>query len=115
MISSMDNIIRVLETSAKLCEAILSDEKLTDQPLNERLRGILSKAGYDNPMGWKAIANAVAEAKDIDECLESHDNLVRDLDTMLNGDGAAPQARLCDIVSQVRKEGIKSCQHQKIR
>ncbi len=110
----MDNIIRVLETSALLCDCILGTHQ-DDPELPLRLRGILSKAGYNNQMGRQAIWDAPREAKDVAEVLEHHDNLVRDLDTMLNGDGAAPQARLCDIVSQVRKEGIKSCQYQTIR
>lgn len=31
-----------------------------------------------------------------------HKRLVRELDVALNGDGAAPQASLCDIVGQVK-------------
>jgi hypothetical protein len=37
-----------------------------------------------------------------------HDRLVRELDVLLNGEHAASQASLCDIVSQVRAEGIRS-------
>ena len=40
------------------------------------------------------------------ECEKDKDRLVRELDVLLNGDGAAPQASLCDIVSQVRKSGV---------
>ena len=40
--------------------------------------------------------------------LTDHRRLVRELDVLLNGDGAAQQASLCDIVSQVRRERIKA-------
>jgi len=47
---------------------------------------------------------------DYEEVLEGHRRLVRELDVLLNGAGAAKQASLCDIVSQVRSEGIRSRQ-----
>ena len=34
--------------------------------------------------------------------------LVRELDVLLNGKGAAPQASLIDLIAQVRREGIRS-------
>ncbi len=37
-----------------------------------------------------------------------HDRLVRELDVLINGENAAQQARLCDIVAQVRSEGLKA-------
>lgn len=41
------------------------------------------------------------------EAVETHCALVRELDVLLNGEeGAAKQASLCDIVAQVRREGI---------
>lgn len=45
---------------------------------------------------------------DYEEVLTDHRRLVRELDVLLNGDGAAQQASLCDIVSQVRRERIKA-------
>jgi hypothetical protein len=45
-----------------------------------------------------------ATIEDYQEALRSVDALVRRLDVALNGDGAAPQARLCDIVSQVEAQ-----------
>ena len=46
---------------------------------------------------------------DYEEVLQSHRELVRQLDVALNGEaGAAKQASLCDIVAQVMGEGIKS-------
>ena len=47
-------------------------------------------------------------ANDYEKVLADHRRLVRELDVLLNGDGAAEQASLCDIVSQVRREGIKA-------
>ena len=37
---------------------------------------------------------------DYEEVLAGHRRLVRELDVILNGDGAAKQASLCDIVGQ---------------
>lgn len=42
-----------------------------------------------------------ASVADYEAVLADHRRLVRDLDVYLNGAGAAPQASLCDIVSQV--------------
>ena len=43
-----------------------------------------------------------------EEVLADHRRLVRELDVLLNGqDGAAKQASLCDIVAQVKREGLK--------
>ena len=39
---------------------------------------------------------------DYEEVNEDKKRLVRELDVLLNGDGAAKQASLCDIVSQLR-------------
>lgn len=64
--------------------------------------------------GWRARAAiapsaATPSASDYEEVLSSHRRLVRELDVALNGEaGAAKQASLCDIVSQVKAEGIKS-------
>lgn len=43
---------------------------------------------------------------DYEEVLADHRRLVRELDVALNGDNAAKQASLCDIVAQVKAEGI---------
>lgn len=45
---------------------------------------------------------------DYEEVLADHRRLVRELDVLLNGDGAAQQSSLCDIVSQLRRERIKA-------
>lgn len=39
---------------------------------------------------------------DYEECIKDTQRLVRELDVALNGDQAARQASLCDIVSQVK-------------
>jgi hypothetical protein len=44
-----------------------------------------------------------------EQVLDDHRRLVRELDVLLNGEaGAAKQASLCDIVGQVRREGIRA-------
>lgn len=45
---------------------------------------------------------------DYEEVLADHRRLVCELDVLLNGAGAARQASLCDIVSQVERETIRS-------
>lgn len=40
-------------------------------------------------------------AADYEEVLADHRRLVRELDVLLNGSGAAKQASLCDIVGQL--------------
>jgi hypothetical protein len=45
---------------------------------------------------------------DYEEVLKDHRRLVRELDRLLNGSGAAQQASLCDIVGQVERERIRS-------
>lgn len=48
------------------------------------------------------------------EAADDHQRLVRELDVLINGEeGAAPQASLCDIVSQVRREGLTRPQTKK--
>lgn len=41
---------------------------------------------------------------DYEETLVDHRRLVRELDVALNGNGAAKQASLCDIVAQVKRQ-----------
>lgn len=48
-----------------------------------------------------------AQLADYQEALVSVDALVHRLDVAINGNNAAPQARLCDIVSQVEREGLR--------
>ena len=60
-----------------------------------------------------AIAALKAQAEgltiaDYEQALQSTRDLTRRLDVALNGDNAAQQASLCDIVAQVEQEGIKA-------
>lgn len=47
--------------------------------------------------------NDVASASDYEEVIADHRRLVAELDLLLNGFGAAPQASLCDLVSQMKR------------
>lgn len=57
---------------------------------------------------FKHVASAIVELQDgvkaHEEVHEDHNRLVRELDVLLNGNGAAKQASLCDIVAQVKSE-----------
>lgn len=54
-----------------------------------------------------------ASVADYEEVLADHRRLVRELDVLLNGErGAAKQASLCDIVSQVQHERIRAPQYK---
>ena len=44
---------------------------------------------------------------DYEEVLAGHRRLVRALDVLLNGEGAAKQASLADLVAQVRRQGTR--------
>jgi succinate dehydrogenase flavin-adding protein (antitoxin of CptAB toxin-antitoxin module) len=46
-----------------------------------------------------AIKEQVADYEEVQKC---HDELVRELDVIINGENAAQQASLCDIVAQMR-------------
>jgi hypothetical protein len=64
--------------------------------------------GYDDGM-----ANARELLADMRVKADDHRRLVRELDVLLNGEeGAAKQASLCDVVAQVRREGIRSVQYK---
>ncbi len=71
--------------------------------------------------GWQAALTyastrpqqgEVATTADYEHTLADHRRLVRELDVALNGENAAPQASLCDIVHQVKHEGIKALRPQ---
>lgn len=76
--------------------------------------GELSDELVDHPEGdWITFEDHEAEVTrltaDYEEVLADHRRLVRQLDVLLNGEaGAAKQASLCDIVSQVWREGIRA-------
>jgi len=65
--------------------------------------------------GYQTQAMAIAEwnrrqaqeapkTDDLQEVIDDYRRLTRELDVALNGDGAAKQASLCDIVAQVKRE-----------
>lgn len=66
----------------------------------------------------QAAANPLGDveqpsAQDYEEVLADHRQLVRELDVLLNGEeGAAKQASLCDVVAQVRRQGVRIAQEQ---
>ncbi|HEV8364578.1 MAG TPA: hypothetical protein VGQ52_13770 [Gemmatimonadaceae bacterium] len=90
-------------------------DQVTSKELVHRLRAacIIARSS-----GLHATADDCTQAADEIERLreletsdwyraEDIDSLVQELDVLLNGEaGAARQARLCDIVSQVRKQGV---------
>jgi hypothetical protein len=51
-----------------------------------------------------AATEAEPSAAEYEAVLADHRRLVRELDVLLNGDRAAEQASLCDIVSQLKVE-----------
>lgn len=53
----------------------------------------------------KALQSLILAHEDV---ATDHKRLVRELDVALNQDGASKQASLCDIVAQVKREGLKS-------
>jgi hypothetical protein len=61
-------------------------------------------------MHMNRISALEAELADYKSVLDDKRRLTRELDVLLNGAGAAKQASLCDIVSQVRSENIRSSQ-----
>ena len=56
----------------------------------------------------KEIVNLRALGEDYEQAMESKRILTRKLDWLLNGSAAAQQAALCDVVSQVEREQIRS-------
>lgn len=54
-------------------------------------------------IAYREVKQQVSETiKDYEEVLEDQRRLVREIDVLLNGENAAKQASLCDIVSQIR-------------
>lgn len=75
--------------------------------------GDAAEAHFGRPHGGKPMPECLAALRarvaDYEEVLTDHRRLVRELDVLFNGEaGAAKQASLCDIVSQVRREGIRA-------
>ncbi len=52
--------------------------------------------------------------KDYEEVIADHKRLVRELDVIINGDNAAQQASLCDIVAQLRSSPLPPIAEEKV-
>jgi len=63
--------------------------------------------GVQTVRGYQAL-DTLATAADYEEVLADKRRLTRQLDVLLNGENAAQQASLCDLVAQVEREGIKA-------
>lgn len=61
------------------------------------------------------VNNLKQQITDYEEVLEDKRKLTRELDVLLNGENSAKQASLCDIVAQVRFEGIRSVSYKSKR
>lgn len=79
-----------------------------EMEIRDAMAKLISNTGHprsDNNEGRCAalLEDAKEEIVALREVLDDHQKLVRELDVALNGeDGAAKQASLCDIVSQVK-------------
>lgn len=72
----------------------------------ETIRAADAAAGDDLqlcPVAWQQRRRLLQAHDTAEEVFTDHDRLVRELDVLLNGSGAAQQARLCDIVSQIQR------------
>lgn len=93
--------------------------KMTDEEIDKKIIEVL--AGIGSEKLWKNMTHnhgpydisrpnaettlfARALLSQDAEIIADHRRLVRELDVILNGDGAAEQASLCDIVAQLRKQ-----------
>ena len=68
------------------------------------LRGRYTRANLLSIVKLAAVAFAQAESQDYEEVLADKRRLIRKLDVIWNGEGAAKQASLCDIVAQIEDE-----------
>lgn len=63
------------------------------------------KFSDDRALEYKHEAERVADLnQDLQDVISDYQRLVRDLDVVWNGEGAAHQASLCDMVAQIRKD-----------
>lgn len=90
--------------------------------LREAIEDILLKTGKHNQDECSEIADAiirdVPEATtiaDYEEVLADYRKLVRHLDLLINGDAAAEQASLCDLVKQIEDFGLPAINNPKYK
>ena len=53
---------------------------------------------------WAELEGIRECLADLEEVMQDHQRLVKELDIIINGENAAEQASLCDIVAQLKKE-----------
>jgi len=87
---------------------------------NEIIVAAQTTNGEDNklPQAYEKFKSLLLEVvrevhEDYKEAQDDHNRLVRELDVLMNGDGAAKQASLCDIVAQFPKWKLE--QLEKVR
>lgn len=86
-----------------------SSEHGHDEEWWNELAGIVFnsiKANLDEAL--VAVSEVAGVIAGYEEALSSNRRLVRELDLLLNGSGAALNPSLCDIVAQVKEEEIRS-------
>jgi ABC-type glutathione transport system ATPase component len=95
---ALDAIKHLLETQYGMGEVLF--EELPGMEVMELIQ--------QSPMPQAKGDEEALTVQDYEEVLADKRRLTRELDVLLNGKGAAPQASLCDIVAQVQREGIRS-------
>lgn len=91
------------------------DDKYSDEEFVEKMIEELPEFGIDTSMweynygdccdsAMEFISRAIKGETDYEEVFDDHKRLVRELDVIINGENAAQQASLCDIVAQLKKE-----------
>ena len=99
-------------TIEKLCCLLDAAEELAALDMKVTMKVTMSA----NEVLWmvKELIDAQDKIAIYESVAEDSRRLTRELDVALNGAGAAPQASLCDIVSQVGAEGIKSVNYKQV-
>jgi hypothetical protein len=96
-----------------------TNSKLDLKKMSQQIDDILAKETPESLNKWlleqraKFLNNSESTTvdseltiADYEESFESHRKLVKELDTIINGDDCAEQASLCDIVIQLRGKKI---------
>lgn len=79
----------------------LESENAALKEENERLKAEKNSIGAKLVGSRLAVGQLKARVADYEEALADKRSLTRELDILLNGDSAAKQASLCDIISQL--------------
>lgn len=107
------------ETAKKKLKALLDlnqdiREYFSTKAVTDMTLPTPAKLLYDNDTGEHEEYYSAAQVRellaapiaDYEEVLANHRELVRELDIQLNGDNAAEQAKLCDIVAQLKRDDL---------